>query len=271
MPFAEVLESITLPNGTTQELGPTTDDGFAIFEDLCLLVKESTHNSFNSRPLSFALELIESVLTNYHQLFHKVCLSFPVPFTYLRPVCQQLPSNDSHALKHSGLLLSLQHHHFSLLLKTLSERSAFPPVLCGTPAPVSSSSRSSNSPPSSRQRPMSSSRYSSNSLTGAEARPRWIGCSRWGPCAGKATLKSGTGLLVTTLSYVQLRKFGRVYTLRNSRHRTNFYTPLSSIPAASLLVQIWCLFSLFPFSLRLSSLPYKTYSPAMSCHRFRPR
>jgi hypothetical protein len=102
MLFTNEPESITLPNGTTQELGPTTHVGFAIFEDLCLLVKESTRNSFNSRPLSFALELIESVLTNYHQLFHKVCLSFPVPFTYLRPVCQQLPSNDSHALNIPG-------------------------------------------------------------------------------------------------------------------------------------------------------------------------
>jgi hypothetical protein len=54
---------------------------------------------------------------------------------------------------------------------------------------VSSSSRSSNSPPSSRRRPMSSSRYSSNSSTGAgEARPRWIGCSRWRPCAGKPSI-----------------------------------------------------------------------------------
>jgi hypothetical protein len=37
--------------------GPTTHDTFAVFEDLCLLVKESARNSFNSRPLSVALEL----------------------------------------------------------------------------------------------------------------------------------------------------------------------------------------------------------------------
>ena len=31
------LESITLPDGTTQALGPAARDAFAIFEDFCLL------------------------------------------------------------------------------------------------------------------------------------------------------------------------------------------------------------------------------------------
>jgi hypothetical protein len=38
MLFTNEPESITLPNGKTQEPGPTTHDGFVIFEDLCLLV-----------------------------------------------------------------------------------------------------------------------------------------------------------------------------------------------------------------------------------------
>jgi hypothetical protein len=108
--------------------GPTTHDTFAIFEDLCLLVEESARNSFNSRPLSVALEPIESVLTNCHQLFRNVCLSFPVPFTY--PTC--MPAVALKRLscsQHSELLLLLQHHLFPLLLKTLSECSAFPPAL----------------------------------------------------------------------------------------------------------------------------------------------
>jgi len=35
--LADKLESITLPNGATQALGPAARDAFAVFEDLCLL------------------------------------------------------------------------------------------------------------------------------------------------------------------------------------------------------------------------------------------
>ncbi|KAF8500785.1 hypothetical protein F5888DRAFT_1793216 [Russula emetica] len=74
----KVPESTTLPDGTRQD--ETERPQFLQLEYL--------HKTFS-------LELIESVLTNYHKLLRK-------------------------------LLLLLQHHLFPLLLKTLSERSAFP-------------------------------------------------------------------------------------------------------------------------------------------------
>lgn len=68
------LVDTALPDGTTKTLGPSAQDTFAVFQDLCLLANAE-------RPLflkldvlrkTFALELIESVLTNYHDLFRKV-------------------------------------------------------------------------------------------------------------------------------------------------------------------------------------------------------
>jgi hypothetical protein len=75
-----------------------------------------------------------------------------LPFTHLRPVCQQLSSNHCHV--HS--IPSFSHittPPFPLLLKPLSERSVFPLSLRRSTAPVLSSSCSSNYPPSSRRRP----------------------------------------------------------------------------------------------------------------------
>ena len=68
---------ITLPDGATQALGPATRDTFAIFEDLCLLGNRECPQFLELKYLhkTFALELIESVLTNYHELFRKVLLS----------------------------------------------------------------------------------------------------------------------------------------------------------------------------------------------------
>ncbi|KAI0264313.1 guanine nucleotide exchange factor in Golgi transport N-terminal-domain-containing protein [Russula aff. rugulosa BPL654] len=100
------LESRTLRDGMTQALGPAARDAFAIFEDLCLL-GDGEHPQFLQLDYlhkTFALELIESVLTNHHELFRK----------------------------HSELLMLLQHHIFPLLLKTLSEHSACPLSLRGT-------------------------------------------------------------------------------------------------------------------------------------------
>jgi hypothetical protein len=81
MLLANELESITLPDGTTQALGPAARDAFAIFEDLCLLGNGERPQFLQLEYLhkTFALELIESVLTNYHELFRKVCLSSPLP------------------------------------------------------------------------------------------------------------------------------------------------------------------------------------------------
>jgi hypothetical protein len=72
--LANELESVTLPDGNTQTLGPAARDAFAIFEDLCLLGNGERPQFLQLDHLhkTFALELIESVLTNYHDLFHKV-------------------------------------------------------------------------------------------------------------------------------------------------------------------------------------------------------
>ncbi len=75
MLLANELESITLSDGTTRALGPAARDAFAVFEDLCLLCNGERPQFLELEYLhkTFALELIESVLTNYHELFHKVC------------------------------------------------------------------------------------------------------------------------------------------------------------------------------------------------------
>ena len=72
--LANELESVTLPDGNTQTLGPAARDIFAILEDLCLLGNGERPQFLQLDHLhkTFALELIESVLTNYHNLFRKV-------------------------------------------------------------------------------------------------------------------------------------------------------------------------------------------------------
>ncbi|OBZ73105.1 Protein MON2 [Grifola frondosa] len=102
----EMLGEVTLPNGTTKMLGPSAQDAFAVFEDLCLLAN-TEHPRFlklESLRKTFALELIESVLTNYHDLFRK----------------------------HTELLMLLQHHLCPLVLKSLSDRPSFPLTLRST-------------------------------------------------------------------------------------------------------------------------------------------
>ena len=72
----EDLTETTLPNGTSKALGPSARDAFAVFEDLCLLANAEPPRflKLDSLRKTFALELIESVLTNYHELFRKVCM-----------------------------------------------------------------------------------------------------------------------------------------------------------------------------------------------------
>ena len=74
----KLLEDVTLPDGTAAALGPFARDAYAVFEDLCLLANSERPHFLNLEYLhkTFALELIESVLTNYHELFRKVCMSF---------------------------------------------------------------------------------------------------------------------------------------------------------------------------------------------------
>lgn len=68
------LSNVQLPDGTMKPLGPSARDAFSVFEDLCLLANAEKPHFLNLDFLhkTFALELIESVLTNYHALFQKV-------------------------------------------------------------------------------------------------------------------------------------------------------------------------------------------------------
>lgn len=76
----KAMIDVTLPNGETKSLGPSARDAYAVFEDLCLLANAERPHFLKLDVLrkTFALELIESVLTNYHDLFRKVDL---MPFT----------------------------------------------------------------------------------------------------------------------------------------------------------------------------------------------
>jgi Guanine nucleotide exchange factor in Golgi transport N-terminal len=146
------------PDESTQALGPTMHDVFATFEDLCLLGNRERLQFLQLEYLhkTFALELIESVLTNYHKLFHKVCLSSP------------LPIQDMYASSCPQITLMFTAFQALTHYKTTSS----PYFLkCFPSAPLSrlpsaatvSSSCSSNFPLGSRQRPKSSSHQSSNS------------------------------------------------------------------------------------------------------------
>ncbi|EPQ52984.1 hypothetical protein GLOTRDRAFT_139951 [Gloeophyllum trabeum ATCC 11539] len=99
----KLLEEITLPDGSNKLLRPSARDAFAVFEDLCLLANAEKPHFLRLDHLhkTLALELIESVLANYHDLFRK----------------------------HVELQLLLQHHLCPLLLKALSDRPAFPLTL----------------------------------------------------------------------------------------------------------------------------------------------
>ena len=90
----DVPESeITLPDGTTISVGPSARDAFSVFEDLCLLANSEKPHFLKLEFLhkTFALELIESVLTNYHDLFRKVA-SFNMfsPCFFPRPLMLDL-------------------------------------------------------------------------------------------------------------------------------------------------------------------------------------
>ncbi|KAL1725821.1 guanine nucleotide exchange factor in Golgi transport N-terminal-domain-containing protein, partial [Schizophyllum commune] len=80
-------------------LPPSARDAFAVFEDLCLLANSEKPRFLQLDYLhkTFALELIESVLTNYHGLFRQ----------------------------HPELTLLLRHHLCPLLIKALSDRPQF--------------------------------------------------------------------------------------------------------------------------------------------------
>ncbi|EJC99516.1 uncharacterized protein FOMMEDRAFT_142756 [Fomitiporia mediterranea MF3/22] len=102
---SELTETV-LPDGTHKNLGPSALDAYSVVEDLCLLANsEKPHFlRLGSLPKTFSLELIESVLTNYHDLFRQ----------------------------HNELLVLLQHHLCPLLLKLLSDKPLFPLTLRST-------------------------------------------------------------------------------------------------------------------------------------------
>ena len=80
------LTEVQLPNGDTTKLGPSANDAFSVFEDLCLLANSEKPKFLKLDFLykTFALELIESVLTNYHELFSKVyVISMFISLLYL--------------------------------------------------------------------------------------------------------------------------------------------------------------------------------------------
>lgn len=81
----KLVEHVTLPDGTTAALGPFARDAYSVFEDLCLLANLEQPHFLNLEYLhkTFALELIESVLTNYHELFRKVHLPLLLYTTFI--------------------------------------------------------------------------------------------------------------------------------------------------------------------------------------------
>jgi len=109
------LIEVHLPDGSTKELYPSSMDAFSVFEDLCLLANSEKPHFLNLEFLhkTFALELIESVLTNYYELFRKVRHSF----SWL--------IGSSCRTQRSELILLLRHHLCPLLLKSLSDRPQF--------------------------------------------------------------------------------------------------------------------------------------------------
>jgi hypothetical protein len=131
MLLANELQSITLPDGTTQALGSAERDAFAIFEDLCLLGNGERPQFLQLEYLhkTFVLELIESVLMNYHELFHKVCLSSPLPIRDLYAGCCPQITVTFTTLRALTLITTPP---LPPAPQTLSELSAFPFSLPGT-------------------------------------------------------------------------------------------------------------------------------------------
>jgi hypothetical protein len=66
--------NVHLPNGSSKTLGPSAHDTFSLFEDLCLLANGEKPSFLRLEFLhkTFALELIESVLANYYEVFRQV-------------------------------------------------------------------------------------------------------------------------------------------------------------------------------------------------------
>ena len=63
----DAMTEVHLPNGSSTSLGPYAMDAYSMFEDLCLLANAEKPHFLQLDYLhkTLALELIESVLTNY--------------------------------------------------------------------------------------------------------------------------------------------------------------------------------------------------------------
>ena len=72
-------EEVVLPDENRKTVGPSAKDVYSIFEDLCLLCNSEKPKFLKLEFLSktFGLELIESVLTNYSELFRVVSALHP--------------------------------------------------------------------------------------------------------------------------------------------------------------------------------------------------
>jgi hypothetical protein len=83
---------VQLPDGTTKMLPPSALDAFSVIEDLCLLANSERPHFLKLEYLhkTFALELIESVLTNYHDLFREVISTAVIStdFIILMTICR---------------------------------------------------------------------------------------------------------------------------------------------------------------------------------------
>jgi hypothetical protein len=123
------LNRSLFPTGGHKRSGPAACDAFAIFEDLCLLgnvrnscnSNTSTRRLLSSRSRAYSRTTANSSARRVSPPLHpsETCM----PTVVLKSLsCSQ----------HSELLLLLQHYLFPLLLKTLSEHSAFPLALRGT-------------------------------------------------------------------------------------------------------------------------------------------
>lgn len=106
LPLDRGLTEVELPDGSRARLGPAAADAYAVVQDLCLLANAEPPRflALSSLPKTFALELLESVLTNYHALFRQ----------------------------HVELLALLRAHLCPLLLRLLSDRPRFPLTLRAT-------------------------------------------------------------------------------------------------------------------------------------------
>ena len=88
--YANELESITLPDRTTQALDPAVRDAFAVFEDICLLDNGES-------PQFLHLEYPHKTFCSRADRERSHELRRALVFTYPRPVCQlELSSNHSH-------------------------------------------------------------------------------------------------------------------------------------------------------------------------------